>query len=107
MAIGTPMPSTLAWTAIRSSTGTNWKITLIDPRVTPSLNERSTIRAETTSVNKSSDDAPGPSVAASIAIVRTVTTAGLATRPTRSPKRIKSHAASRRNAMSTALSRPV
>ena len=39
MAIGTPMPSTLAWTAIRSSTGSNWKIALIDPRVTPSVND--------------------------------------------------------------------
>ena len=61
MATGTPTPSTLAWTAIRSSTGSNWKIALIDPRVTPSVNERSTIRAVTTSVNKSNDVAPGPS----------------------------------------------
>ena len=108
MATGTPMPSTLAWTAIRSSTGSTWKTALIEPRVMPSLSAMSTIRADTTMENSASDDAPGPRAATSIAIVSTVTTAGLATRPRRSPNRNSSQPANTaRNTRSTAFRTPV
>ena len=102
------MPSTLAWTAIRSSTGSTWNTALMEPRVMPSLNAMSTIRAVTTMANSASDDGPGPRTAISIAIVSAVTAAGLATRPRRSPNRSRSQAASTaRNARSTAFSTPV
>ena len=108
MATGTPIPSTTAWTARRSPTGTTWNAAFTDVRVVPSVRTMSARRATPTSAKRPSVAAPGPATTRAIATRSTATTAGFSTSPMRSPKRrISGPATKARNTIAARLSSAV
>ncbi len=104
IANGTPIPSTVVWTARRPRPGRTWYIALIEVRVVPSVSAMSAIRVAEAIASSASEPAPDSAYTTSMPTARIVTTNGFATTPSLSPNRCRSGPAStNRKAMATAF----
>ena len=95
IAIGTPMPSTAAWSDRRPRSGSTWYVALIEVRVMPSVSAMSAMRAADTVASRAIDVPPLTALTATMARAKTVSTSGLALIPSRRPKRRSRGPASR------------
>ena len=78
IANGTPIPSTVVWTARRPRPGRTWYIALIEVRVVPSVSAMSAIRVADTIASRASEPAPVSASTTSMPTAKTVTTNGFA-----------------------------